>query len=341
MTSLLSDSDIESIESVRANSFAANTIRNNNLHWRAFVKWLKNRGSKLSLPIDPELVALYLVEIADRYSFSYISNATKGIKYEHRQAKCLSPTTSAIVKEVMAGLYRTLGGRQQQAKPLFYADVEAINRTAFIPRPSAKKNMSEGGYEKPYVALRRGKLDIAITCMMFEGLLRSGEAEELRWRDISYAEDGSGVALIRYSKTDQEGAGAYVWLSPDTMKALDDIRPETPDEDARVFRLGRPAIVERIQKSAKFAGLDKGHSGHSPRVGMIYELVMADISPSVIIQAARWKDDTMLVHYTRHIQATRSAVAQLYSGKSLNQRRFRIDRPPVTVRHIEQAKIER
>ena len=207
MTSSISDSEIESIERVRANSFAANTIRNNKLHWRAFVKWLKTRGVQLSLPIDPELVALYLVEIADRYSFSYTSNATKGITYEHRQAKCLSPTTSAIVKEVMAGLYRTLGGRQQQAKPLFAADVEAIRRTAFIARPSAKRNMSEGGYEKPYVALRRGKLDIAITCTMFEGLLRVGEAEELRWRDITYAKDGSGVALIRYSKNGPRGRG--------------------------------------------------------------------------------------------------------------------------------------
>ena len=341
MTSFLSDSEIESIESVRTNSLAAQTIRHNTLHWREFTKWLKKRGIPLSLPIDPELVALYLVEMADRYSFSHISNATKAIKYEHKQVKCLSPTTSAVVKDVMAGLYRTLGGRQQQARPLFYADVEAINRTAFIPRPSAKRNMSEGGYEKPYVALRRGKLDIAITCTMFEGLLRSGEAEELRWRDISYAEDGSGVALIRYSKTDQEGDGAYVWLSPDTMSALDDIKPGTPDENARIFRLGSPAIVERIQKSAKFAGLGKGYSGHSPRVGMIYELVRADISPSMIIQAARWKGDTMLVHYTRHIQATRSAVAQLYSGKCLSQRRLRIDRPPVTVRYIEQVKDRR
>ena len=128
-----------------------------------------------------------------------------------------------------------------------------------------------------------------------------------------------------------------MWLSPDTMSDLDDIRPEAPDEDARVFRLGDAALRQRIKKSAKFAGLGNGYSGYSPRVGMVYELVRAGINPSAIVQAARWKDDTMLIHYTRHIQATRGAVAQLYSGKCLSRRRFRIDRPPVTVRYIEQV----
>lgn len=38
--------------------------------------------------------------------------------------------------------------------------------------------------------------------------------------DITTSPDGSGVVLIRCGKTDQEGRGAEVWLSPRTMDQL-------------------------------------------------------------------------------------------------------------------------
>ena len=338
MTRSISDSERQRIAETRANNLAPNTRKLNKMHWRDFTNWLKKKGFPLLLPVHPELVALHLVDMSEaKYSYSSISNATKGISHEHKQGGHVSPTTSVVVKEVMAGLYRDLGGRQHQVRPLLAADIAAVRRTACLPRPSNRVTQSRDGYETSRVAERRGRLDIAIICTMFDGLFRIGEAAELRWNDIFHAKDGSGIALIRFSKTDQEGDGAYVWLSPDTMDALDAIRPVTPDDEALVFGLGEDPIRKRIKKMAMFAGLGDGYSGHSPRVGMIYELVMADIKPSAIIQAARWKDSTMLAHYTRHIQATRGAVAQLYSGKSPSKRRFRIRRPEIAVRYIERA----
>ena len=40
------------------------------------------------------------------------------------------------------------------------------------------------------------------------------------WGDIEAWEDGSGRLIVRRSKTDQEGRGAVVYLSPQTMADL-------------------------------------------------------------------------------------------------------------------------
>ena len=106
MTNSISDSERQRIEEIRANNLAPTTRKLNAGYWRAFTKWLKKRGAPLSLPAHPALVALYLVEMSEvGYSFSSISNATKGIAHEHQQAGYLSPTNTMIAKEVMGGLY--------------------------------------------------------------------------------------------------------------------------------------------------------------------------------------------------------------------------------------------
>ena len=108
--------------------------------------------------------------------------------------------------------------------------------------------------------------------------MRRSEIADLLWGDIRYNEDGSGIAIIRFAKGDQEGAGAAQWLSPRTMQALVAIRSENANPADRIFGLkGRNTIYERIRKAALAAGLGDGYSGHSLRVGMIYDMVDADI----------------------------------------------------------------
>ena len=134
----------------------------------------------------------------------------------------------------------------------------------------------------------------------------------------------------------QEGAGAAQWLSPRTMQALETIRPENANPVDRIFGLKTTqSIYERIQKAALAAGLGDGYSGHSLRVGMIYDMVDADIPAPAIIIAAHWKTPNMLAHYTRYIDATRGAVAQLYADKPRQIKQVIRRRPPVVVRYLE------
>ena len=245
------------------------------------------------LPVDEDLVALYAVLLADTkgYVHGSIVNKLSAIAYMHRREGIPSPTRATVVKEVVAGLQRSLGIHSEQARPMYSTDIERIAETACNPRPSTHGTMSEDGLEKSYVALRRGLLDIALVRVMGDGLLRVSEAAELRWGDVILSPDGSGIIRIRFSKGDPYGEGAYLWLSPPTMDSLERIMPQERDSTARVFgRSGTNTLNTRIARAAEAAGLGPGYTSHSPRVGRIYELVAARISPTLIIQAARWSN---------------------------------------------------
>ena len=321
------------INELRADRYAGRTRERYDGAWRIFCRWLEARGISTELPMTSELVALSVIELSDRQSLSSVQMSLAGIAYMHRGGGYPSPTNDAIVKDVLAGLRRIKNIQQKQAPPLYAADIEKIIRTACNPRPSSRITESDNGYEKRYVAERRGRIEIASVLSMRDGLLRVSEARDLRWKDVTWSDDGSGTAHIRYAKGDQKGEGAVQWLSPRTMRALEGIRPKDAQETDRVFGTKyRNTIYDRIRRAASAAGLGDGYSGHSPRIGMIYDMVTADVSPTAIIHAARWKDPAMLVRYTRYIETARGAVAQLYAGRPPVMRKIRRWRPPVVVR---------
>ena len=321
------------IDELRADRYARGTREIYDGAWRTFCRWLEARGVPTEMPVSPELVAFFAVECSDGYALASVENSLKGIAYMHRGGGYPPPTNDVIVRDVVAGLRRIKDVRQKQARPLYAADIDKIIRTACNPRPSSRKGQSENGYEKGYVAERRGRIEIATVLAMRDGLLRVSEARDLRWKDVSWSDDGSGTVCIRHAKGDQKGEGAVQWLSPRTMRALEAIKPKDAQETDRVFGTKhRQTIYDRIHRAAIAAGLGDGYSGHSPRVGMIYDMVAADVSSTAITQAARWKNPAMLVRYTRYLETARGAVAQLYAGRPLVMRRVRRWRPPVVVR---------
>ena len=323
------------IDDLQANRRAERTRENNRGNWRIFSRWLAARNASADLPVAPELVALFAIKYSGGHAMGSVSRVLEGVANKHRDAGFPSPTDEAVVKEVMAGLRRELGTYQSQAKPLYAADIEKIVATACNPRPSKGHGVSENGYEKSNVAELRGRTDIAIVLVGRDGCMRKSELANLLWGDILYNEDGSGIASIRFAKGDQEGAGAAQWLSPRTMQALETIRPENAIPADRIFGLkGKNSIYRRIRKAALAAGLGDGYSGHSLRVGMIYDMVDADIPAPAIIIAARWKTTIMLAHYTRYIDAARGAVAQFYAGKPRRIKQVIRRRPPVVVRYL-------
>ena len=336
MNGFVSSEERLRIDELRADRYAGRTREEYDGAWRTFCRWLEGRGVYTELPVSPELVALFAVECSDTHALGSVENFLKGIAYMHRGGGYPPPTNDAIVKDVLAGLRRVKNVGQKQAPPLYAADIEKIIRTACNPRPFSRKGQSENGFEKGYVAERRGRMEIATVMTMRDGLLRVSEASNLRWADVTWSEDESGTVYIRYAKGDQKGEGAVQWLSPRTMRALEAIRPKDAQETDRVFGTKTlSTIFERIRRAASAAGLGDGYSGHSPRVGMIYDLVAEDVSPSAIIHAARWKNPAMLVRYTRYIETARGAVAQLYAGRPPVMRKIRRWRPPVVVQCLD------
>ena len=200
---------------------------------------------------------------------------------------------------------RARPGAQKQAKGISREDLAAIRATACSPR------VGRGGrIESKAQARGRGQTDIALCAVMFDCMLRRSEAAVLTWADIVREADGSGRLTVRRSKTDPEGEGKVLWVSPDTMAALDAIRRER-DGDT-VFGLSGQQISRRIAAACEAAGLGRGYSGHSLRVGAAQALAGANISLAAIMENGRWQSSRMPARYTRNAAAAQSAMAKLY-----------------------------
>ena len=151
---------------------------------------------------------------------------------------------------------------------------------------------------------------------MRDGLLRRSEAAALTWADVQTEADGSGRLTVRQSKTDQDGQGAVLYLSAQTVRHLEAIRPDRADPAVSVFGLSADRLGARVREAAQAASLDnaKAFSGHSGRVGMAQDLVKDGASLPEIMQAGRWRSPAMPAHYARAELAGQGAVARYYNN---------------------------
>ncbi len=62
--------------------------------------------------------------------------------------------------------------------------------------------------------------DGALLSLAYDTGLRVSELVRVACDHITVERDGSAVLTVPRSKTDQEGQGAYAWLSPDTMRRV-------------------------------------------------------------------------------------------------------------------------
>ena len=307
----LSVADRDRVRKALADAFAASTRRAYLSHWEAFEGWARERGHSPA-PASPEAVAAHLADLARTASASTLRIRRVAIGAAHRAAQLQDPTAAELVKRTLSGLVRQVGSHQRQASPLTEQGLDAI-------RTTARQRRVGGGavrrrLESAVAARRRGLVDIALCSVMRDALLRREEAAALTWADVPRQEDGSGRLAVRRSKTDQESAGALLYLGPLAMRDLDAIRPPEGAPGDRVFALSAGQISRRIAAAARAAGLGEGFSGHSPRIGMAQDLSAAGATLSELMQAGRWTSSSMPAVYIRSQLAGRGAVAKYHAG---------------------------
>ena len=270
---------------------------------RQFEAWALERGQS-ALPALPATVAAYLADRADRgASISTVRADAAGIAAAHRAAGHDTPTASEGVRATLRGLARQRAGRRRrQAQALTDGALAAIRATACLPRRGRG-----GALEIPANAEERGKVDIGLCALASDAGLRRAELAELAWGDIEAWEDGSGRLTVRRSKTDQEGEGAVVYLSPQTMRDLEAIRPGGADGTEPVFALGPAQLSRRIAAAARAAGLGDGFSGHSGRVGLARRMTARGAPTADVMRQGRWVSPAMVASYTRGEAAGQAA----------------------------------
>jgi len=283
--------DQERLQRRIGKSLSESTVRAYTLGWNQWREFANSRGLTL-FPADPRSVAAFLDQRADTHSLSTVQLAKTAIAKMHSMANKPDPCADAIVAATMQAIRRT-APPPKQAKPL----------TAKV-FSQMKHDLNDRDY--------------ALISVMRDGLLRVSETAALTWADIKPDGEGGGTVFIGRSKTDQTGQGAYQYIGPATLGALEYLTRGQPNE--RVFPLYPTYITRRIKKLALEAGLGEGYSGHSPRVGMAIDLSASGMNLTQLMQAGRWKSTRMPARYTEQVEARRGAVAQYY--KQQGQDRF-------------------
>lgn len=159
-------------------------------------------------------------------------------------------------------------------------------------------------------------------------LARSAELTALKVRDLRVSENGDGYAVIRSSKTDQEGQGSHRYLAKPAIESLRawleaagiqegwvfrrihkhggvTAKAVDPHEVARILR----AVIRRLPPDKRPVG---DFAGHSTRIGAAQDLVAAGQDLLAVMQAGGWKDPKMPARYTEHLAAMRGGMAKLW-----------------------------
>ena len=278
--------------------------------WSRFVEWTADRGLS-SLPADPAILILYLEHLVQEgRAKATIRTAASAVSAAHRAAGFRgggNPAAHEDVKNFLKGVERE-APPQRQAAAMMPDVISAIRATARTPRRGRGGRMENSG-----TAEARARVDVALALTLRDGGLRVSEAAVLAWKDVERWPDGSGRLTILRSKTDQEGKGAVVAVTPACLRALDAIRPENPGDGDRVFRLSIRQMANRIKDAVAAAGFDGDvFSGHSGRVGLARMMSGAGAPTETTMRQGRWKSAEMVRRYTR--AETAGAALQWMDG---------------------------
>ena len=276
---------------------AENTARAYRQQWRAFTRWCAMYRLD-PLPASPPDLIRYLnwMDLEEK-SLSTVRSARSAVGGAHELlgfSGDRNPAKNPLVKETIRSIARR-AGPQKQAQALLPGDLRAIQVSALVPRSRGRS----GRPETEAQARRRGTTDIALCLTLRDAGLRRSEAADLTWSNLERWPDGSGRINILKSKTNRGSDPETVAITPATMAALENIRPERHRPDGAIFKLSARQIARRVAAAAKHAGLGDGFSGHSGRVGLARNMTGNGAPIIVTMKQGRWKNAETVARYTR------------------------------------------
>ena len=272
--------------------------------------FLQEQGRDLAGLDDPQLAEYLTVMHRAGASPSTASLAVAAVRFLAKTAGQPSPAGP------LSG--RVLAGIRREGKDRGRGQVAGLQWSA---ADTAAAIASNGGQSLA------GLRDAALIAVMSDCLLRVSEAVALQVKDLQTETNGTGRLTVRSSKTDQEGAGAVLFVGAPTVSRIRAWTRAAAIESGPLFRrvrrgdaVGDAPITARaarsiIQRRAAAADLQGRFSGHSLRVGSAQSLAAGGASLVEMQTAGRWQSPSMPGHYARGQLAARGAVARLRYGK--------------------------
>lgn len=330
-----------------ARAWAPNTVRAFLADLRIWDQWCRARRITVGIATAAD-VAAYIRALSgqeqggegprvERRAAATIARYLVNIGWAHRMAGRDDPTAAPLVRLELKAARKALGVRQRQARGIrFKGDV-----LDFDGPPAGiclAHLLATCGRDWA------GRRDEALLRVAYDTGCRRSELVAIDIAQIDGPDgEGAGTLLIQRSKTDREGEGAYAYLSPATMRAIDRWRRSAGIERGPLFRRieayldGSPrtigdgplhaGTVTLIYKRRVRAAAAKGLLGkvsdaeldrwvaqvssHSIRVGVAQDNLAAGESLPAIMQAYRWRDPNMVLRYGAKLAAASGSSARM------------------------------
>lgn len=289
-------------------AYSANTVRAMAADWRVWTTYCSANGVT-ALPATLDDLRRFLQDsVAAGKKRATLNRYLSTLASMHRMADVPWPVDTQAGRLMWKAIRRQLTERQEQATGLTSDAIESVVQSL---DPSKLRDAR----------------DAALLSLAYETMARASELVALTLNDVDCEPDGSGRVLIRRSKTDQEGEGALLYLSPPSWNLVQRWVAEAEISEGPLFRAVPRAKVpkagaalserdiSRIFKArVGAAGLDTFKiSAHSTRVGPAQDLLAAGYGLPEIQQQGRWKNAQMVVRYGERIESGRGAMAR-YKG---------------------------
>ncbi len=286
-------------------AFSGNTERAIRADVEIFSDWCERHGVP-ALPAQAATVGAFIDAAAGKRAPATVRRYVSSIATLHKAVELDNPSESVVAKLALQRMHRKYGRRQAQVRGLTWV---------------LRQRLVAARGDRPIDARNR-----ALVAVAYDTLLRRSELVSLQVSDILMELDGSASVLVRRGKTDAEGAGAMLFLAPDSVRLVEEWLRRSGVAGGRLFRSVRKngslgtqldaSQIPRIYKAmARRAGLPDevvdGLSGHSPRVGAAQDMIALGIEMPAILQAGRWKSTVMVQRYAERLLASRSGAAQL------------------------------
>lgn len=307
---------------------------------RVFGAWTAERGL-ITLPAMPATVASFLRDQAEHgKKAATLSRYASSIARLHSLADMPDPTRAELVRLELKAQRRALGIRQRQARGLRFRGDVADPLLAAGPVGVCVEAMLAAAANG-----LQGQRDRALLSLAFDTGLRRSEIVATRWAHVERGASGAGRLFVPRSKADQEGSGAYAYLSVRTMTALGAWRSAAELRDGPLFRrlhrsrtkddqdvwtVGTGLSAQSVTliyramldaaaaqgllgmiDPAEFEAWRDGLTAHSTRVGLTQDLFASGQDLAGIMQALRWKSPAQPARYSQALAVEANAAARV------------------------------
>ena len=327
----LTEEDLGLVEQTLGSRVSDATLKDYHRSWGAFALWLEERGVAAG-EIESEHMATYVALRGQKVVPSTMSRELRGISFVLGDLVDggPNPAESEEVSAVLAGLQGA--ERKKRLRPSQMFPIRERHYQRLVER-----RMEVPPWNREWQARLYSLVDIAAIGFGRDGMLRGTELCTALKSDLEEVGGGACRLYIPYSKEDQDGEGAFVYISErsmvDVARMWDAmVSAGLWDEDEeRIFPLKRSWISERIKVAAYRLGLEGHYGSHSLRIGMAQDLAIAGFSLPMIMSAGRWESPEMPAYYIRGLVPEEFAVARLHEMWHRGEERTERDLMPYDV----------